>query len=270
MQNIGERLEEARKRRGISLREAAEATKIRADFLQNFENNQFEIGVPDLYIRGFLRNYSVYLKISPDKIVSDYQASVGGGPVGFGRDKARELFGRIELAAASEEGTGPVVPLGPGAPSAGAPVPPSTQMRGETDNRVKLGLIAGSAIIVVALIISLVRLLISSSSEDAGQASGASTDNPVQPRVEAPVATPSGASEIFLIAKDNVDVQVISRGDGSTIYKGTLRRGARQALQISGQVRIVTATGSNLEVESGGKRWSMPYEGYSNAVFPPP
>ena len=34
MQSIGERLEEARKRKGISLREAAEATKIRSDFLR--------------------------------------------------------------------------------------------------------------------------------------------------------------------------------------------------------------------------------------------
>ena len=34
MQTIGERLEEARKKRGLSLREAAEATKIRGDYLQ--------------------------------------------------------------------------------------------------------------------------------------------------------------------------------------------------------------------------------------------
>ena len=34
MQSIGERLEEARKKKGISLREAAEATKIRAGVRQ--------------------------------------------------------------------------------------------------------------------------------------------------------------------------------------------------------------------------------------------
>ena len=44
MQTIGERLEEARKKKGLSLREAAEATKIRGDYLQKFEGNQFDIG----------------------------------------------------------------------------------------------------------------------------------------------------------------------------------------------------------------------------------
>ena len=33
MQTIGGQLEEARQRKGISLREAAEATKVRSDFL---------------------------------------------------------------------------------------------------------------------------------------------------------------------------------------------------------------------------------------------
>ena len=32
MQTIGERLEEARKRKGISIREASEATKIRSEY----------------------------------------------------------------------------------------------------------------------------------------------------------------------------------------------------------------------------------------------
>ena len=43
MQTIGERLEEARKRKGISIREAAENTKIRGDYLQKFEANTFDI-----------------------------------------------------------------------------------------------------------------------------------------------------------------------------------------------------------------------------------
>ena len=56
MQTIGERLEDARKKKGISIREAAEATKIRGDYLQKFESNQFDIGLTEIYTRGFLRN----------------------------------------------------------------------------------------------------------------------------------------------------------------------------------------------------------------------
>ena len=70
MQTIGERLEEARKKKGISIREAAESTKIRGDFLQKFEGNHFDIGLTEIYTRGFLRNYANYLKLpvgSPDR-----------------------------------------------------------------------------------------------------------------------------------------------------------------------------------------------------------
>ena len=41
MQSIGERLEEARKRNGITVREAAAATKIRGDYINSFESNTF-------------------------------------------------------------------------------------------------------------------------------------------------------------------------------------------------------------------------------------
>ena len=66
MQSIGERLEEARKKKGISIREAAEATKIRGDYLQQFENNRFDINLTEIYVRGFLRAYALYLKLPAD------------------------------------------------------------------------------------------------------------------------------------------------------------------------------------------------------------
>src|ERR1019366_1201011 len=78
MQSIGERLEEARKKKGISIREAAETTKIRGDFLSQFENDRFDINLTEIYVRGFLRSYATYLKLSGDKILNDY-ASLGRG-----------------------------------------------------------------------------------------------------------------------------------------------------------------------------------------------
>ena len=74
MQTIGERLEEARKRKGISVREAAELTKIRSDYLQKFESNTFEIGLPPLYVRGFIRTYARFLELDPERITSDVDA----------------------------------------------------------------------------------------------------------------------------------------------------------------------------------------------------
>ena len=101
MTTIGERLEEARKKKGISIREAAEATKIRGDYLQKFEGNQFDIGLTEIYVRGFLKSYAVFLKLPADRILNDY-ASLGRGEA-RPRQPSREVYGRMDLSVASND-----------------------------------------------------------------------------------------------------------------------------------------------------------------------
>ena len=68
MQTLGERLQEARQRLGVTLREAAEFTKIRTDYLQAMEANQFEsIPLADVYKRGFVKVYAKYLRLDDEK-----------------------------------------------------------------------------------------------------------------------------------------------------------------------------------------------------------
>ncbi|TVR49085.1 MAG: hypothetical protein EA425_13125 [Puniceicoccaceae bacterium] len=97
MHSIGERLQEARKRLGVSVREAAEATKIRGEYLQGFEADQFEINMPDIYVRGFLRSYARYLKIPADQIMTDYNAAQLNTSRGQ-KKESRDGLGRIEIA----------------------------------------------------------------------------------------------------------------------------------------------------------------------------
>src|SRR4051812_40215683 len=117
MQTIGERLEEARKKKGISIREAAEATKIRGDYLQKFESNHFDIGLTEIYTRGFLRTYAAYLKLPADRIVNDY-AALGRGEV-RPRQPSREVYGRMDISVATAENTenAPPPPEAPPEPS---------------------------------------------------------------------------------------------------------------------------------------------------------
>ena len=73
MQTLGERLQEARQRLGVTLREAAEFTKLRTDYLQAMEANQFEsIPLADVYRRGFVKVYARYLRLDDEKAVADY------------------------------------------------------------------------------------------------------------------------------------------------------------------------------------------------------
>lgn len=124
MQTIGERLEEARKRKGISIREAAEATKIRGDYLHKFESNQFDLKLPEIYVRGFLRLYANYLKLPAEKLVADYLAlGLGEGGRPQGRGLNREIYGKIEIthAGSSSSKTASAEPAPSGAAAAMTP-----------------------------------------------------------------------------------------------------------------------------------------------------
>ncbi|MES1194960.1 MAG: helix-turn-helix domain-containing protein, partial [Opitutus sp.] len=169
MQTIGEKLEEARKRKGISIREAAESTKIRGDYLQKFEANSFDVDLPPLYIRGFLRSYARYLDLEPDRIVSDFDA-LGGRERKPARRETREVYGRVDFneTASSPEG-------GEAAPAGGRSAQEQAVM-------IKYGLLAGVAVIAVVIIILLFKVLFSGST-----AKTSSTQGPA-PTVQAEVA----------------------------------------------------------------------------------
>ncbi|MEY4307144.1 MAG: hypothetical protein RJA95_512 [Verrucomicrobiota bacterium] len=121
MQTLGERLQEARQRLGVTLREAAEFTKIRTDYLQSMEANQFEsIPLADVYKRGFVKVYAKYLRLDDEKAGADFNThhsakasrrpleagadedaafepeSAGGNPITLSRDTL--IYGIIGIA----------------------------------------------------------------------------------------------------------------------------------------------------------------------------
>ena len=77
---IGKKLEEARNRKGISLREASESTKIRGDYLSSFETGQFDINLPEVYLRGFIRLYAEFLDLDQEAILADLELELGNQP----------------------------------------------------------------------------------------------------------------------------------------------------------------------------------------------
>lgn len=77
MIGIGPALRKARENRSKTIDEAARDTKIRAEYLQALERESFDALLGDAYVRGFLRSYSQYLGLDPEKISAAYTKSVG-------------------------------------------------------------------------------------------------------------------------------------------------------------------------------------------------
>ena len=73
---IGRALESARKERGLSLKEAEEATKIRAAYLAELELENFDV-LPAVYVHGSLRTYANFLHLDGEAMVSELKRRQG-------------------------------------------------------------------------------------------------------------------------------------------------------------------------------------------------
>ena len=279
MQTIGERLEEARKKKGISIREAAEATKIRGDYLQKFESNHFDIGLTEIYTRGFLRTYANFLKVPADRILNDY-AALGRGDV-RPRQPSREVYGRMDIsvstAGESSERAAPPDEAGAEASSPRAqPQPryPRTASSLPTGpdpavvfRYVKWGL-GGVAVLLILLIL---RACLS----DSTPARTASTPPPSQNTTAQPATTATPTTQmVTLIANDAVFVRVCVKNpddsEGPDLFRGTLARGQTHALPWTGPLYINASAGENLMIEVNGRRFPSGFTGNNRSQLKAP
>ncbi len=264
MQSIGERLEEARKKRGISIREAAEATKIRGEYLQKFEGNQFEIGLTDLYTRGFLRGYANYLRIPSDRLLNDYAALRGGES--RVRQPSREVYGRMDLAISSADERGE-----PQAESASSDPSQRPQARfqrpGENlpkgpaiDPAVvfKGGIILVSIVLVVVLF-WIFKTLFFPAPVPTGTRSAV-------PTVSEPVETAAPAASVSIVALEPVRIKVVRKSDGVELFQGPLQAGDRREYPNVPIYLTATELGA-VELEYKGHRYPTGHTGHERIQF---
>lgn len=77
---VGAALRTVRTSRGLSIDDAARDTRIRREFLEAIEDEDFGRLLGDVHVRGCLRTYASYLRVSPDKVVAAYVATLPEAP----------------------------------------------------------------------------------------------------------------------------------------------------------------------------------------------
>lgn len=270
MQSVGERLEEARKRKGISLREAAEATKIRSDFLGCIEADKTDFDLPDIYKRGFLKNYARYLKLDTDKIMTDYNAQLLSHSRTAKKGGA-EWFGQMEVKKPEDESTSERDHFEESAPSYGRIAPKKPTDPGASDDErddreadegektfyLKIGLIFVGTLALVFVVFGLISAIL-------GGGSDSNEQNAEQPEIrdsldvptqETQTPVPAGEDRITLTASGNVYVLVRQRSNNEELYKKTMAEGESVTLEKEGPVDILFTAGENLIIEQGGERF---------------
>jgi cytoskeleton protein RodZ len=239
MQTIGERLEEARKRKGISIREAAETTKIRGDYLQKFEANSFDVDLPPLYVRGFLRSYARYLELDPDRLVGDFDA-LGGRESKPARRENREVYGRVDFSepARSPEAAEPAAPVG----------------RSAQDQAVmlKFAFLGGGALVVVLVLILLFKVLFGGSS--------AKPSASAQPEGTPAQAVVSREATFTITVLEPTRIKVAYTDGSATFLDGkfALSRGETKTIRYSKELMVTIEYPDRIRIEINGQAKDVP------------
>lgn len=233
MQSIGEKLEEARKRQGVSIREAAEATKIRADFLIDFENNRFDQDLPEIYKRGFLKIYAKLLKLDVDKLLADYHAQQLGHSQ-FSR-KDRDSLGRVQVEGYQSHHMSEEVVEEPKV----MPLDKSIYW--------KIGIV----VMLLFMVFGLVTLFISIFSSDSVERSAPYSESTIAAES---VSEPLKPREIVLVATGDCTVLVRDASDKQKVFfRGSLSVGQREHFTSNGPVEITSTEVQNIEVRIDGR-----------------
>src|SRR5699024_2632286 len=77
MAGFGETLRQARAHKGVTLREAEQATRINRHHLAALEEENFDALPPLIYQRGIVRNYASWLGLDPSKMLTMFEESHG-------------------------------------------------------------------------------------------------------------------------------------------------------------------------------------------------
>lgn len=78
---IGDALRESREQQGRSIEEGARATRVRADLLRALEEEDFAAFGGDVYAKGFIRTYAVWLGLDPEPLLEIYRRRIQRGEV---------------------------------------------------------------------------------------------------------------------------------------------------------------------------------------------
>ncbi len=99
--SLGTYLSAARRYKGVSIEAAADQTKIRADYLERMEADDFGFLAP-AYVRGFLKSYARFLSVAPDPLLKEFDRRVGASTVG-----AEQILAATRSSGKSSRPAGP-------------------------------------------------------------------------------------------------------------------------------------------------------------------
>lgn len=252
---FGKKLEEARVRRGISIRQASDDLKIRADFLLSFENDHGNFDMPMVYKVGFIKLYARYLKLDIEEIAADFNAFNQNDGRKNRQKEEREHLGRIELISAE-----PPVILNTNADFNDyeeveeCPTKKSHQtlnlLEWAKNPYVRTGAFFGGSLVALTAIAIIINNLIqpSATETEALRITQAELANSIQ----------HVAEQLVLLGEDNIHVVVRQEQDKQRLFAGNIDKGHPVTIMRKGPVKIHFSDGSKFSIQQANGKTISP------------
>ena len=270
---MGSYLAAARRHRQVSIQRAAEETRIRPDFLERLEADDFDFLAPP-YVRGFLRSYARFLRVPEAPLLAEFDRLYGDRSI-----RTDEI-----LAASRESKPGPARRTAVPAVGAASTKPRSKQTRLYREPSPRSSWkAAGIAAAVIFMALFVIGLVVEDrpagrqgsaprtgvAAADAGQDEGSRTPAS-EPRAGGREGSGDRNRRISArsLALDNgIDLTIVaSRGrcwvsvesDGVEAFTGTIPKGERRSVSASETMDVVLGYGPGVELIVNGHNIGSP------------
>ncbi len=228
---IGNIFKEAREKLNLSVEDAYRKSRIHPAVIKDIENGVFD-RIGKLYVKSFLKKYSIVLGLDPDNVMKEYESIA---PTISGRE--------FDLGAKEKEEKDEVL---------GA----------LTEKRLQMALAAILSVILVFLIFVLIgmmksKMMLSRQTKETAvtakkiTAAPAKTQEKVSKRI-APAARTSASVTLTLKAREDAWLQVTSEKD--KIFEGVLEKGDSKTWKSDGTLTVWTGKADKLDFTVNNRR----------------
>lgn len=225
MQTVGQTLRSEREKKGLSIKEIETAISIRALYINAIEEDDYSVVPGEVYLKGFIRNYSNYLGLNGQQMVDSYRQS---------------------QAPAVPENTN-VVP----------DIVENLGTEKTTENSNKSGKWLIISLLAVFIAGSMWWLLGSQNPSQEPQAAKQTQPSPTTPSQPTPTpaqsTSPTQTSPMIIVAKYTDKCWTSVTADGKQIYEGTPQKGDTITWQAQKNITIKAGNAGGIDIVSNGQ-----------------
>jgi cytoskeleton protein RodZ len=252
--DIGNTLREARIRRGLSITDVENVTKIRSKYLEALEENDFEVLPGPVVVKGFLRTYALFLKLDPELFLYEYRSQ---------HESHRDEIGQLRPDMTQQRRS-----------------PTSAERKKKRTRRTQRGYVT-AALIAIIIIVAIAYLgarqggkgpavlgtgnLPSSTSSvtsttDVVQTTSTSSTVPSSTSSTVAVATTTGQNVTMVLTVTQGSCWLVVREDnesGAELYAGTLSAGGHQTFNSAKRYWVRAGIPDALAIHVNGTAFSV-------------